>query len=107
MNYISAIEIKHMSIVDSFMEMIRPRLISLKFYNNIIIDDLENIEEFEQIKTTLNHLEYYCERFIQSYVNTNKCDELGCLVFHVPTFEPIYKIAISLDKNHLPKDKKL
>jgi|SRR5579862_4786434 len=102
---ISAEEIKNMSIIDSFMEIIKTKLIFLKFGNYVVLDEPENLHpfDFEQIKVKLNHLGYYCKRFIYSYKNTNKCDELGCLVYHVPEFEPIYKIAISLEEDHLLK----
>ena len=53
---------------------------------------------YEEIMKFLISQGYFVRRYISSYQNNNECPHLGCFVYHIPSYLPVYSIGVSLKR---------
>jgi hypothetical protein len=58
--------------------------------------------DLQNIKDSLTKGGYAVKVCIDSWINTNTCDKAGCLVYHIPVYEPQKFLYISLREDKLP-----
>jgi hypothetical protein len=105
MDFPTAQDIQNYTFVERFLISIKPTIIELSeinfqsfLINNWKEDDIRDVKEFLEKKG------FYTKIYKKFQIQHYECDKPNCLTFHAPSYISISYLAISLDKEKLPKD---
>ena len=100
MTFPSAKDIKDVPAYINQLESMKHHFYELSYKKYIDITPIN----YEEISNFLINKGYAVKRYICSYQNNNECHHPGCMVYHIPSYSPVYSIAVSLKEEDLPKD---